>query len=272
MALGRLVAVVLAFLVAAGCQKIGFATQYEYDERVDLSLDGSAIVDVNASIAALVALHGAALDVDPEARFDRQAVSKLYEGPGTTVRDLSAYRRHGRRFAHVQIAVSDIHQLPKLPPLSWSRYRLERLDQEYRFVQEVGAPGDLNGPGAAVAFGSRARLPRVGPALEGPPVRGRIGDIGWSGDERVAFRVHLPSRINFHNSSANIERGNVLVWEQTLRERLSGTPLRMEARMETQSILYRTLWLFWGTFLAALALLAVIVWWVGRKGRSIVHA
>jgi hypothetical protein len=259
MALWRLVAVVLACLVAAGCQTIGFAKQYEYGERVDLSLDGSAIVDVNASIAALVALRGAALDVDPEARFDRHAISTLYEGPGATVRDISAYRRHGRRFVHVQIAVSDIHQLPKLPPLAWSRYRLERVDQEYHFVQEVGAPGHSNDPGATVAFG-------------GPVVRRRIGDFGWSGDELVAFRVHLPSRINFHNSSDNIERGNVLVWEQTLRDRLSGTPLRMEARMETQSILYRTLWLFVGTFLAALALLAVIVWWVGRKGRSIVHA
>ena len=29
-----------------------------------------------------------------------------------------------------------------------------------------------------------------------------------------------------------------------------------------------TLWLFGGTFLAAMAMLAVIVWWVGRKGRK----
>jgi hypothetical protein len=37
--------------------------------------------------------------------------------------------------------------------------------------------------------------------------------------------------------------------------------------METQSILYRTLFLFAGTFLAAMALLAAIVWWILRKGR-----
>lgn len=244
MALGRVLGVALALLVTAGCLTGGFAKQYEYEERVDLSLDGSAIVDVNASIAALVALRGATLDVDPEARFDRQAIRKLYEGPGATVREVSAFRRHGRRFAHVRIAVSDVQQLPKLAPLAWSRYQLERVDQEYRFVQEVGAPA----------------------------VERLIGNVGWTGDELVAFRVHLPSRINCHNSSDDIERGNILVWEQTLRERLAGTPLRMEARMETQSILYRTLWLFGGTFLAALTLLAVIVWWVGRKGRSIVHA
>jgi uncharacterized iron-regulated membrane protein len=46
----------------------------------------------------------------------------------------------------------------------------------------------------------------------------------------------------------------------------------MEARMDTQSILYRTLWLFGGTFLAAMAALAIIIWWVRRKGRSVVTA
>ena len=45
-------------------------------------------------------------------------------------------------------------------------------------------------------------------------------------------------------------------WEQTLRERLSGTPLRMEARMQTESILYTTLWLFAGSFIAAMLVLA----------------
>ncbi len=99
-----------------------------------------------------------------------------------------------------------------------------------------------------------------------------MGDVGWNGDELVAFRVHLPSRINFHNSPTGVERGNILVWEQTLRDRLAGAPLRMEARMETESILYRTLWLFGGTFVAAMLALAAVVWWVSRKGRSVVPA
>jgi hypothetical protein len=190
-----------------------------------------------------VALIGATLSVDPEARFDRHAFRSLYEGPGVTVREVSAFRRHGRRFVHVRFDVSDIAQLPRLVPLSWSRYRLDRLGQEFRFVQEVGPAAKLD-----------------------------VGDVGWTGEERIAFRVHLPSRINFHNSPIGIERGNILVWEQSLRERLAGTPLRMEARMETESILYRTLWLFGGTFISAMAVLALIVWWVSRKGRSVVPA
>ena len=243
MAFGKRTGIALAALVLAACQTLGLVKQYEYDERVELSLDGSAIVDINASIAALVALRGARLSVDPEARFDRRAFRRLYEGPGVSVREVSAFRRHGRRFVHVRLDVSDIAALPRLVLLSWSRYRLDRLNQEFRFVQEVG-------PAAGVD----------------------VGDVGWTGNELIAFRVHPPSRINFHNSPLGVERGNILVWEQTLRERLSGAPLRMEARMQTESILYRTLWLFGGTFMAAMLALAAIIWWVSRKGRSIVPA
>ena len=242
MALGRLTAAVLLAFVAAGCQRLGLAKEYEYDERVELTLDGSAVVDVNASVPALVALRGATLDVDPEARFDRQAFRRLYEGPGVTVREVSAFRRHGRRFVHVRLDVASIADLEKLAPLSWSRYKLDRLEREYAFTQEVGRAA-------------------------GVPV----ADVGWTGEELVAFRVHLPSRITFHNAPL-FERGNILGWEQLLRDRLAGAPLRMEARMETQSILYRTLWLFVGTFAAAMAVLAGAIWLVSRKGRRVVPA
>jgi len=243
MALGRRAGAALAVLMLVGCQTLGLVKRYEYDERVELSLDGSAIVDISASIPALVALRGATLSVDPEARFDRHAFRRLYEAPGVRVREVSAFRRHGRRFVHVQLAVSDIRQLQHLVPLSWSRYRLDRLEQEFRFVQEVGPAAQLD-----------------------------VGDVGWNGNELVAFRVHLPSRIHFHNSPLGVERGNILAWEQPLRERLSGTPLRMEVRLEPESILYRTLWLFAGTFITAMLVLAGIVWWVSRKGRSMVPA
>ena len=242
MAFGRLFCVALIVLMSTACQKLGLVKQYEYDERVELSLDGSAVVDINASVPALVALRGATLDVHPQARFDRQEFRRLYEGPGVTVREVSASRRHGRRFVHVRLDVGSIAELPRLAPLSWSRYRLDRLEQEFRFVQEVGAAAQL-----------------------------AIADVGWTGDELIAFRVRLPSRITFHNAP-RLERGNILTWEQRLRDRLTGPPLRMEARMETQSILYRTLWLFGGTFAAAMAVLALIIWWVSRKGRSEVRA
>jgi hypothetical protein len=99
-----------------------------------------------------------------------------------------------------------------------------------------------------------------------------VGDVGWNGSELIAFRVHLPSRIQFHNSPENIERGNILVWEQLLSDRIAGVPLRMESRMDTQSILSRTLWLFGATFAVAMAALGLVIWWMARKGRSLAPA
>jgi hypothetical protein len=171
--------------------------------------------------------------------YDRAAVRALFEGPGASVREFSSFRRHGRRFVHVRLDVADIRRLTQVPSLAWSRYRLDRTDTDYHFVQDVG-----------------------------PPQGKSPGDVGWTGSELVAFRLHLPSKINFHNSPDGVERGNVLAWEQPLRERLNGTPLHLEARMTTQSILYRTLWLFGATFTAAMGVLALFVWWIRSKGRG----
>ena len=108
MAFGKRAGVALAALMLTACQTLGLVRQYEYDERVELSLDGSAVVDISASIPALVALRGATLSVDPEARFDRREFAGLYAGPGVSVREVSAFRRHGRRFVHVRLDVSNI--------------------------------------------------------------------------------------------------------------------------------------------------------------------
>jgi len=42
-------------------------------------------------------------------------------------------------------------------------------------------------------------------------------------------------------------------------------PVEIRVEMESQSILHRTLWLFVGAFLAAVALLAALIWWAMRK-------
>ena len=46
---------------------------------------------------------------------------------------------------------------------------------------------------------------------------------------------------------------------------MRGTPLVLDARMDPQSILYRTLWLFGWTFVAVAISLVVVVWWVRRQ-------
>jgi hypothetical protein len=97
----------------------------------------------------------------------------------------------------------------------------------------------------------------------------KVGDVGWDGSELVAFRLHLPSKIAYHNAGKdNLLRGNILLWEQLLSARLAGDRLEMEARMEPTSILYRTLWLFAGSMVAAFAVLGGIIWWVVKKGKG----
>jgi hypothetical protein len=80
--------------------------------------------------------------------------------------------------------------------------------------------------------------------------------------------MHLPSRITYHNApSHRTERGNILEWEQSLADRLHGSRIDVDVQVETQSILARTLLLFGTTALAALATLALVIWWIARRGQ-----
>jgi hypothetical protein len=73
----------------------------------------------------------------------------------------------------------------------------------------------------------------------------------------------------YHNAGAgNQRRGNILVWEQSLAARLRGEPLVLEARIESTSILSRTLLLFGATFLAVVLVTGSVIWWVVRRGRA----
>src|SRR4051812_49709587 len=82
--------------------------QYEYDEEIYLSLDGSATVYVNSSMAALNALRGASFDISPIAPIDRGKVRDFYSSPVTrVVRTPTTSRRSGRPFVHVRLEVGD---------------------------------------------------------------------------------------------------------------------------------------------------------------------
>jgi hypothetical protein len=240
----RVASVAASLFIAVGCSS-GLAlpsalTRYEYDETVDLSLDGSATVYVNGSVPALIALHGLDLNPDPLVRFDRATIRQLYSAPGVLVRQVSLSRRNSRRFVHVTLDVEDVRQLVGVKPLAWSAYQLTRAGDEYTFVQQIRESARRQVPG-----------------------------VVWTGSERVAFRVHLPSRVTFHNAGErNLKRGNTIVWEGQLADRLADKPVRFEARMEAQSILYRTLWIFVLSFFSAVAFLSFIVWFVMRQGRN----
>lgn len=242
-----LAALLLAAAAATRCSGF-FAKQYEYEEDVTIHLDGSATVVVNSSLAALAALRGLDVASDPAVRYDRSKIRAAYESPVADVTYVSRtpWRRRGRRFVQIRLRVPDIRSLTRAAPFSWSRYELTSGGGTHTFTQIVGAS-----------------------ALR----RGTLAKVGWDGSELVAFRLHLPSRIVYHNArdvvtneTLDVERGNILRWEQQLADRLDGAPLEIQVRMESQSVLYRTLWLFGGAFAAAVALLVLLVWLTLRKG------
>lgn len=222
----------------AACSANPLSRKYEYEEEIYIDLDGSATVYVNAAVPALVALRGADLPVDPGARLDRQDVRTFFESPVTRVANVNTSRRDGRRYVHVRIEVDDVRHLGEAAPFAWSSYRWDVGEESAEYAQKVGAAA-----GRAVP------------------------DVGWQGSELVAFRLHLPSRVTFHNSpTREIRRGNIIAWEQPLAERQKGVPIEIDVRMDSESILANTLLLF-GTMIALVALTFVLfIWFIKRRG------
>lgn len=244
MRIGRALAVlvvVAASVVSAACSREGFFRQFEYEEEVYLALDGSATVYVNSSVPALNALRGSTFDPAVNATIDREAVAAWFTSPVTRVtRRPSLSRRNNRRFVHVRLDVDDVARLPQAVPFAWSTYRFGKEQDLLVYRQTVS-----------------------GPARPG------TGTEGWKGNETVAFRLHLPSAIVFHNAGAgNPKRGNILVWEQSLADRLQGKPLAFEARIESQSILSHALLLFAATGLAVAIAFGIVLWWVAGRGKA----
>jgi hypothetical protein len=236
--LGALVMLV-AGLAATSCSNVA-SRKYEYEEDVYLRLDGSATIYVNAAVAALVALRDAPLPLDPAARLDRNVVRAFYEGPGARVASVSLSRREGRRYVHLRIETDDIRALGAVTPFAWSTYGLVPRDGLLVFTQLV-----------TTAAGREA------------------GNVGWRGDELVAVRLHLPSRVPFHNApNRTVERGNIITWAQPLTARAKGDPLAIEVHLERESILLQTLALFGSMAALALAVMALFIWWVRRQGRA----
>ncbi len=246
MPIGAAMALIAALAVwGDGCSRGERYREFEYEEEIVLALDGSATISVNTSIAALNALRGAAFSTSPGAPINRDEVRAWFSTPVTRVRRTpSLSRRNGRRFVHVRMDVDDVARLREAAPFAWSSYRFAREGDVHVYRQTVGAPNATD-----------------------------VGDVGWDGSEGVSFRLHMPSTVVYHNAGAsNLKRGNILVWEQSLGDRLRGVPLTLDARIESQSILSRTLLLF-GAAIAAVALMfALILWWVVRRGRWLVRA
>ncbi|MGH9383653.1 MAG: hypothetical protein ACRD2N_05140 [Vicinamibacterales bacterium] len=214
--------------------------KYEYEEEIYLALDGSATVFVNAAVPALVTLRAARLPLDPRARLDRRVVADFFESPVSHVASVTLSRRDRRRYVHVRIDVPDIRQLSRSPAFAWSAYRFDSRDGVMAYAQTVNASAERD-----------------------------VGNVGWSGRELVAFKLHLPSRVPFHNApSRSIERGNIIIWDQPLADRVTGVPVDIQVQMEPQSILIRTLTLFGLMMLVVAATFVGFIWVLRRRGRA----
>ncbi len=243
---GRVLLVAILSLIVSACGGSIFGKSYEYDEDVYVAIDGSADVIINASIPALVTLRGLDLSLDPLTRPDRDRLRAAYSSAVTEVTRVSRpWRRQGRQFIQVRVRVNDIRKLSSVPPFNWSTYELVEKDGAVVYKQSVGASA-------------------MRPAS--------LTNVGWTGGELVAFRLHLPSKVGWHNAreletneTSDVARGNILVWEQLLTDRLEGRPVAIEVRMDRQTLLYRTLWLFAGAFAAAVALIGALIWWTMRR-------
>ena len=121
-AMRRGAALALAMVIVTACGSGGLFRQYQYEEEIYLSLDGSATVYVNSSVPALNALRGASFDTSPNARLDLAQVRAIYETPVTHVTSVKQSRRSNRRFVHVRLDVADVRRLGEAAPFAWSAY------------------------------------------------------------------------------------------------------------------------------------------------------
>jgi hypothetical protein len=155
------------------------------------------------------------------------------------------WSRNDRRYVEFTIQIDDVRRASACGALAWSTYTFEPATEGLHFHQSVGAP---------------------------PPVD--PGVVNWTGTELAALRLHLPSPVYFHNvrrldsdAPGDVDRGNILTFEQTLTDRRAGKPIEADVRMGAVSILHNTLWMFVGSFVAAVLVLAALVWALVRKGR-----
>lgn len=242
---------ILLLVAVIGCGGGGFFQEYEYEEELYLALDGSATLYVNSSLEALNALRGTRLDTQGSAGFPQTELRRYFDSPATRLTRLNSSRRNNRTYVHARLDVDDVRRLGATEPFGWSAYYFDEEGELLVYRQKVG-PGST----AAEAGTTNPAIPRASE-----------GDGG--GEELVAFRIHAPSRIEYHTAGqGNLRRGNILVWEQPLSARLRGEPIEIEVRMQRTSILKQTLWLFAAAGLIVAALFGLVIVWLLRGQRA----
>jgi len=227
--------IALPLLLAAG---IPGCVAYEYEHEFWLRVDGSGTVNVTGRPGLWTAFKDLGRPEDPEGTATRETARALFERSGLTVRRVTLTHREGRPYLFVSADFTDVNKLSGTPAFPDLKIGL----------REEGGRLHLEG--------TWARPPGA------PDIKGR------DRDGLMAVRFHLPSKVYGHkNAFAGVERGNIVGWRQDVAQGLDGQALYFGGVMDRRSILFSTLGLFAIAILAALALMAAVLYWVVKKGR-----
>ena len=209
-------------------------SQYEYEEEVDLRVDGSGEFTIHATKDVFSSLHGVRR-MDSDTEFLKE-LRTFYDSPVFEVVSVTRSRRNARTFFHIRARFDDLGELSKQAGLAIRALRIGR-GEELSLKAHVEGKDKWKGV---------ARLP----------------------DEAlVAFRFHFPSPVRYHNSTSGLERGNIVRWETSVSELRRGVPLHLEARFDRRTVFSMTLILLAAAGALVILVISASLYFLTRLGR-----
>jgi hypothetical protein len=208
---------------------------YEYEHEFWLKVDGGGTVYVTGRPDLWAAFKGLSASADEDA-LQRRA-RELFERSGLRVRRVDVTHRRGRAYLFVAASFDDVNALGRTPAFPDLQMQMRSEGERLRLE------GTWRRPAAYASATAES-------------------------DGVMAVRFHLPSKIYEHqNAMDGVERGNIVGWRQDLAAALQGSPLGFGAIMDRRSIFYSTVGLFAAAVALGLALLALMIYIVRRKGQ-----
>lgn len=211
---------------------------YEFEHEFWVNTDGSGSLVVTAPPWLWNAMKNVGDARNVETTVTPESVGALFDSPALQKVRSKRVTRAGRPYITVSANFTDINALEGVRAFPDLAIALRREGDRLRL------------------FGVWRRPQSAGTA--------QGDDLGL-----MAVRFHLPSEIFDHrNASAGVERGNILSWRQDLKGGLAGAPIDFGATLGTRSVLRATLGLFAMAVAAGVAIIAVVLWFFARSGRT----
>lgn len=222
---------------------LGSCTRYDYEEEFRIDADGSGTVRVSASEKLWRGIHNLGRDGE---ELTTASVEQLYQSESLRISSVTETRRLGEKFVHVQMDFDALDDFCNHPANRHRDCGLHAFDDHIQLRGDFGlSPRSLATPSEPSS--------RVAPSTDRTEA------------PQVAFRFHLPAVVLFHNGD-ELERGNIVRWQEPARDYLAGKAVPIEVRMDNQSILALTLWIvFLSVLLVAGAILASLAY-LHQKG------